>query len=86
MYFIDGKFVIDDHGRVHTVPLEIKDMFYPVRHISCGNVHDAGKVEIEARYLDCSVWRCPGCKVLIDDRPWTHQIEDLRDLKRGLVR
>lgn len=42
------------------------DMAYPMRCKWCGCVHDAGKVEVVQRYADCSVWRCPGCGLLID--------------------
>jgi hypothetical protein len=35
----------------------------------CNLTHDIGPVTVTARYLDCSVWQCPGCGVLIDDRP-----------------
>lgn len=42
---------------------------YPVRCRHCGHVHDAAKVQVVQRYSDCSVWHCPGCHVLIDDRP-----------------
>lgn len=45
------------------------DMRHPVRCKWCGTVHDGAKVTVEARYADCSCWRCPGCDVLIDDRP-----------------
>lgn len=46
-----------------------RDMSWPARCRHCGNIHDAGKVEVVQRYADCSVWRCPNCTVLIDDRP-----------------
>lgn len=46
-----------------------KGMSYPVRCRFCSHVHDSAKVEVVARYADCSVWRCPGCKAQIDDRP-----------------
>lgn len=39
-----------------------------VRCTHCSTVYDLGKVTIETRYLDCSTWRCPGCKLLVDDR------------------
>ncbi len=35
----------------------------------CSCVHDTTKVTVVSRYTDCSVWRCPGCSVLLDDRP-----------------
>jgi hypothetical protein len=46
-----------------------KPMRYPVRCKWCGHVHDAALVKVETRYKDCSAWRCPGCDVLLDDRP-----------------
>lgn len=39
-----------------------------VRCTWCGHVYDLTRVEVTARYLDCSMWRCPGCKTLVDDR------------------
>jgi hypothetical protein len=44
-------------------------MAWPVMCKWCRTIHDGGAVTIEARYLDCSCWRCPTCGVLIDDRP-----------------
>lgn len=44
-------------------------MTYAMRCLHCGHVHDAANVTVVQRYTDCSVWRCPGCDVLIDDRP-----------------
>lgn len=35
----------------------------------CRHVHDAATVTVVQRFKDCSVWACPGCGVLIDDRP-----------------
>ena len=43
-------------------------MFMPVRCAHCGGVYDAGKVEVTARYTDCSVWRTPCCGRTVDDR------------------
>lgn len=50
----------------------IAEMFYPVRCTHCRKVYDAGKVEITARYSDCSCWVSPCCKRQVDDRqpPW----------------
>lgn len=45
------------------------DMVYPVACRFCHHVHDQMRQPMEGRYLDCSTWRCPGCQVLIDDRP-----------------
>lgn len=33
---------------------------------------DIGRVKVEARYADCSVFRCPACNVQHDDRPAWH--------------
>jgi hypothetical protein len=52
-----------------TAPNRAPAMRYPVRCRHCSHVHDAAKVTVVQRYADCSVWRCPGCGVLIDDRP-----------------
>jgi len=59
---------IDQYG----VPREVADVFemsYPVECKWCNEIHDAAKVTITQRYLDCSMWKCPNCKVTIDDRP-----------------
>jgi hypothetical protein len=45
-------------------------MVVAVRCRHCAHVHDAAKVTVVQRYKDCSVWRCPSCDVLIDDRPY----------------
>lgn len=50
-------------------PTRAPAMAYPIRCRHCAHVHDAAKVAVVQRYADCSVWRCPGCNVLIDDRP-----------------
>lgn len=47
-----------------------RDMLYPALCRHCGHLHDASKTESGPRYADCSTWRCPRCKVLIDDRPF----------------
>lgn len=46
---------------------EIAEMFKPVR-CTCGQVYDLGKVEVTARYSDCSVWKAPCCARTTDDR------------------
>ena len=46
----------------------IADMFQPVRCAGCGGVYDLGKVEVTARYVDCSVWKAPCCGRVSDDR------------------
>lgn len=44
-------------------------MRHPMKCKWCGTVHDTAFVTVVQRYLDCSTWHCPGCGVLIDDRP-----------------
>lgn len=48
---------------------DVTGMFSPVRCAHCRHVYDVGTVEVVARYLDCSMWHCPGCTLLVDDRP-----------------
>lgn len=47
----------------------VADMFHPGRCRWCGSIYDGGKVEVTARYADCSVWKAPCCGVTADDRP-----------------
>lgn len=58
---------IDMYGR-RLVDVDVTGMRHPMRCRFCDKVHDASTVEVVHRYADCSTWRCPGCKVLIDDR------------------
>lgn len=51
------------------LPGSWESMTFPAICRHCAHVHDAGKAETVQRYTDCSVWRCPACKTLIDDRP-----------------
>ncbi len=46
----------------------VAGMGQPVRCGHCSRVYDLGKVTVVARYTDCSMWRCPGCSLLVDDR------------------
>ena len=39
-----------------------------VRCTWCGHIYDLGTVTVVARYLDCSVWLCPGHGGQVDDR------------------
>lgn len=56
----------DQYGR----PMDpAAKMTAPAQCRHCNLLHDAGPVQIVQRYADCSTWRCPGCKTLIDDRP-----------------
>lgn len=47
---------------------EAGGMTSPVRCTWCNRVYDLGKVEVTARYTDCSMWKSPCCGVLVDDR------------------
>jgi hypothetical protein len=75
-----GRFDVDDSGRFRYIhdAQEAEGMTSPVRCRHCRHVYDLGKVEVTARYADCSMWRCPGCKILADDRkpPWGIQHYD----------
>jgi hypothetical protein len=60
--------MIDSYGRL--VPaIDTSEMSYPMRCKWCAGVHDAGSVQVVQRYSDCSVWKCPNCGILGDDRP-----------------
>jgi hypothetical protein len=48
--------------------VDVSKMSSPVRCRWCQKVYDLGSVTVVQRYADCSVWKCPGCKVLVDDR------------------
>lgn len=43
-------------------------MTSPVRCLHCRVIYDMGAVQTIDRYLDCTTWHCPGCKLLVDDR------------------
>ncbi len=47
---------------------QIAIMFSPVRCASCSRIYDLGKVEVIARYTDCSMWKAPCCGRPADDR------------------
>lgn len=49
--------------------IDTTGMSYPMRCKHCARVHDAGPVQVIQRYSDCSVWKCPNCGILGDDRP-----------------
>lgn len=44
-------------------------MLAPGECTRCHYLHDSAKVEVVARYSDCTVWKCPRCGSHIDDRP-----------------
>lgn len=54
---------------LYGAPIDTSGMSWPVRCLRCNHVHDGGKVTVVQRYSDCSTWRCPNCRSLIDDRP-----------------
>jgi hypothetical protein len=60
----------DKYGRLidGPDPKVIAEMFYPVRCTHCRKIYDAGKVEVTARYTDCSMWKAPCCGRTVDDR------------------
>lgn len=42
----------------------------------CRGTYDLGRVEVTARYSDCSVWKAPCCGRVVDDRGhtgWTNR-------------
>jgi hypothetical protein len=58
----------DRHGWLSEAA-DVAGMGFPVKCKWCRTVHDGAKVTVVGRYSDCSTWRCPGCNILIDDRP-----------------
>lgn len=51
-----------------TAPVAVSEMLMPARCAYCPRVYDLGSVTVIARYVDCSVWKCPGCGTIVDDR------------------
>jgi hypothetical protein len=47
---------------------KISGMLVPVRCTKCGHIYDLGSVTVTDNYVEYSVWRCPGCRVTVDDR------------------
>lgn len=47
----------------------MEDMTAPGRCARCSHVHDKAAVTVLGTYSDCSVWACPSCGAMIDDRP-----------------
>lgn len=46
-----------------------------VRCTYCRGEYDLGKVEVTARYTDCSMWKAPCCGRLVDDRRWKSRVD-----------
>lgn len=48
---------------------DVAAMFKPVSCNRCHNgVYDIGRVEVTARYTDCTMWKTPCCGSVVDDR------------------
>lgn len=75
------RFMMYDPYGGRTRP-DVSDMFSPVRCGHCGAVYDVGKVEVTARYADCSMWKSPCCGRTVDDRQWK-SLRDIIWLDRG---
>ncbi len=61
----------DMHRRKQAIEAQlIAEMFSPVRCNRCRGVYDLGKVEVTARYSDCTVFKTPCCGSVADDRTW----------------
>lgn len=63
----DGRYVLDRQMWATPLP-DVSDMRYPARCTRCSRVYDLARVEVTGHYADCSMWRCPGCKVTVSDR------------------
>lgn len=59
----------NDYISAAAAALAAEPMRYLRRCKWCRSVHDAAKVTIVDRFSDCSTYRCPGCRQLLDDRP-----------------
>ena len=60
-------------GVAYEVHPEASEMHHPSQCLRCGLVYDRGHVTVTARYADCDMWKCPGCKATHDSR---HQWAD----------
>lgn len=69
---MSDKYVFHTHHFSQPIPIEearrVREMFSPVRCAHCNGIYDLGKVEVTARYADCSVWNAPCCSRQVDDR------------------
>ncbi len=63
-----------------------EDMTSPVQCTRCGHVYDLGKITEYGRYTDCTVWKCPGCRITVDDRPVGWGDHHYRELPRRHTR
>jgi hypothetical protein len=62
---MDRMLRFDQYGQLAE---DTAGMFSPVRCTWCRRVYDLGKVEVTARYTDCSMWKAPCCGRTVDDR------------------
>jgi hypothetical protein len=63
-----GTWDVDRYGMMRERP-DVTGMMFPARCTRCPRVYDLAAVERVARYADCDVWKCPGCKITVDNRP-----------------
>jgi hypothetical protein len=62
-------FIPDEFDTTDKIIFVDEDMSAPFECMICHKIHDAGKVEVLQRYMDCSMWKCPHCNATINDRP-----------------
>lgn len=72
---IDRRPYMDELLRERDI-MRVHGMTSPVR-CNCGQIYDLGKVEVCARYSDCSYWMTPCCHRHEDDRPWTRKYKEI---------
>jgi len=67
------QFMYGDDGDIfYRRSVDISEMMIPVRCLRCHDgIYDLTKVEVTARYIDCSMWKTPCCDQLVDDLIWT---------------
>lgn len=63
-------YMYDHLGRPFGRPVDTSGMMVPARCTHCREVYDVTKVEVTARYTDCSMWTAPCCGAH-GGRPWT---------------
>jgi hypothetical protein len=64
-----GIFYDDGRYTRFEPPADVSGMTSPVRCTMCSHVYDLGQLTEYSRHLDCTVWKCPGCGITVDDRP-----------------
>lgn len=71
------KYVMLELGQTRAEQYRTQGMTYPVR-CNCGQIYDIGRVEVYARYADCSCWMTPCCNRHEDDRIGIRKYTELR--------